>query len=55
MASVRPLHDPTPVPDAMDPGVLDVPVTVKSACVHAGLVLSAWAEKARTAAVTAVT
>src|SRR6266480_689527 len=52
MFNVRPDHDPTPVPAGTTPGLFDVPVTEKSAWVHAGLVLSAWTLKAVTLAVT---
>ena len=54
MFNVSPLHDPTPFPLAIDPGVLEVPVMLKSACVQAGLVPSGCVLNACTAAVTAV-
>ena len=54
MFKVSPLHAPTPLPAAIEPGLFDVPVIVKSPCVHAGFVLSGCVENACTAAVTAV-
>src|SRR3954454_24100896 len=50
--TVRPDHDPAPLPAGTTMAPVPAPPMAKSFCVHAGLVLSVCTEKVRTTAVT---
>src|SRR5258708_1858964 len=54
IVSERPVHAPTPFPEAICAATLAVPVTEKSACVHGGFAALGWTLKGVTDAVTAV-